>query len=188
MSGRKDLSSSVCYLPLNIQSRVELWLTYSGIKQCSLILARKSKGTKIFSWLKEAKLSFSINPKDKNQIFISTDQNVVKKLAVIWQENSQTAEYKKGLLLGYPINAVKAFSTYSSHPKRQKYLTSIAEATFPKTQINYYPYISYTVRRGKEIEDSQVAQKWSECIRKEVPKLAYWYEKAIIDSLQKKHS
>lgn len=183
MPAKKNLSSSISYLPLNIQSRVELWLTYRKLKPCSLLLTRKPKDRKVINWLNEAGLSFYKDRKDTSQIFVSTNKNLAKKLADIWQDESSEAEYQKGILLGYPTQAVKAFSVYARDPNRKKYLTSILETDFPKAQINYFPYLSYIVRRDKISEDSKKAQQWSECIRKEIPKLACWYEKAIINSL-----
>jgi len=182
----KNLSSKIHYLPLNIQSRVELWLTYKNLKPTSLLIIRenKTKTTPIINWLKHANLTFIINPKDNNQIFISKKTKTCQTLFNIWETTTPKNEYQKGILLGYPEKAAKTFSLYSKHPNRKNYLTNINDPDFPKKEIIFYPYISYTLRKNHEIEDSQTAKIWADCIRKDLPKLAKWYESAITKSLK----
>lgn len=182
-----SLSSKVLYLPLNIQSRVELWLTYKNLKTASLIILRdhKTKTKTIFNWLKDANLNFIVNPKNLNQIFVSKNQETCQSLQKIWGINTPKTEYQKGILLGYPEKTVKAFSLYSQHPNRKDYLTNIKDPSFPKNHIYYYPYITYTLRKNHEIEDSRIAKIWSDCIRKDLPKLASWYESVITNSILK---
>jgi hypothetical protein len=41
----------------------------------------------------------------------------------------------------------------------------------------WYPYVQYLTRTGHELEDSQVAIKWADCIREDLPELAKEFEK-----------
>lgn len=187
MTMTASLSSKILYLPFNIQSRVELWLVFKDLKPASLIIVRghKIKNQNIFNWLKNANLNFIVNPKKHNQIFVSKNQETCQILQKIWEVNTPEAEYQKGVLLGYPEKTAKAFSLYSQHPNRKNYLTNINDPNFPKNQIFHYPYITYTLRKNHEIEDSQTAKRWSDCIHKDLPKLASWYKSAITKSLLK---
>lgn len=173
-------SKAINYLPLNLQSRVDLFLTQNGLKSNSAIILRKpSCHFKLESYLIKNNLSYSIDSRDSQLYFVSKNQADVNLLKSIWHQKDIESEVQKGLLLGYPNKAVSAFAKYKDHPERGKYLSGTLSSDFPKSQLNYWPYIGYVLRKGHEIEDSLIAQKWAQFIRQNNPTLAIWYEKEM---------
>lgn len=177
MSG--PLRKSLPYLPLNIQSRVELWLTFRKLKPSSIIVLRNSKLSsikRVTGWLKRTNLIYKLLDEDK--IIVSYEKTSVDKLKKIWHKNTPKSDYEKGILLGYPIETVKAFE------KNRSSLTCITAKDFPRNSLDYYQYITFLVRKGHEESDSKISKFWSECIRTDQPLLAKWYEE-IISKLSK---
>lgn len=101
-------------------------------------------------------------------------------LISIWNQNNQEADERKGTLLGYPKAPTQAFAKFSIHQDRSKYLTSITDEDFPRGIIPHWPYIGYIVRKGFEVQDSEISKKWSDFIRENNPVLAKWYEKIMM--------
>lgn len=170
----KPLSSSLLYLPLNIQSRVELWLTFKSLKPVSAISFRNpSKTARVFSWLDRANIKYTLDTKRPEIAYVSKDISLAREAMRIMWSKKLVDEIKKGELFGYPKKATKAYA--SREP-----MSTITPQSFP----NYwFAYMRYSVRESYETEDSQVAKKWADCIRKDIPTLAAWFENAILASV-----
>ena len=172
-----NLENRLLYLSALTLSRIEFWLTYRGIKLASTTPLRNKFTTKnaatkrIVKWLEDADLYYVIDKKHKDMIHISKDKALAEKMAKIqWSEDPKDIIFR-GNKYGFPINAVKAFA---------KDLISMGDYWEIRERIMKYPYwhyARYRVRSGHEFEDLQVAKKWATIIRKEVPKLAKWFEK-----------
>lgn len=180
-------TKNINYLPLNIQSRIELYLTLNGLKPASVITIRDNKEKnlrRVRNFLRGNHLYFSVDKKDSLQYFASLDRLTTKTICSIWNKDSEKSEIKKGNLLGYPTKAVILFVKYSRSVDRPKFLTGIYDKDFPRSTLDYWPYIGYIVRKGYEAEDSVIAKKWSDFIKQNNPVLARWYEKRIKNAIK----
>ena len=165
------------YLPVSILSRVELWLTYRGLKNASSIQLRQkfsknSSATKrVMKWITEAGLFFEIDAKNKELLHVAKSQELVQKMKVLhWSENKKDIVFR-GIQYGFPKEAVHSFS---------KDHTTVNTFTCQDvTKFPWKPYVRYMVRIGHEREDSLVAKKWAEVIRYDVPVLADWFEQKL---------
>ena len=89
---------------------------------------------------------------------------------------------KGGLLFGFPESSVRAYAK-----NRDKSETEIAQEMVgagalvyqdPYLKDKYFtPYILYNIPKVSVRQDSQIAKKWADTIRQDVPKLASWFEK-----------
>ena len=173
-------------MPLNVQERIQLWLTHRGLKKATLITLEKNKqNQRIFKWLHDTSLEWV---QKRERIFVSKNKLIANQLSNIWNKNNQESEYQKGILLGYPTKPSQAFAKYADNKYRGKYLVNIIDPNFPKSVIPYYPYIFFIVRKGKEKVDSVIAKRWAKVIRADIPKLAKWYEKEIKSAISKQLS
>lgn len=176
----KNLASRLCYLSLPLWDRVSLWLTYRRLKPVSIVVtntttypASRRKIDRILSWIKGAGLKYEWDPLDTKQrcLLVSSDPTVLKSIVAMKSPLSADDHYKLGIFLGYPEKAVRAFSY--SHPDET---ISPIENDSPVKNRPESLYAEYTVRRGSESEDVEVAKRWLKMIRKDVPRLAKWFE------------
>ncbi|MFZ2202188.1 MAG: hypothetical protein WAV56_02215 [Microgenomates group bacterium] len=177
----KNLASRLCYLPLFVSDRIKLWLTYRALKPASLIAFRGSSYPqtptrlhRIQKWVKDAGLFIKLDPFDpkKSVYIVSKDQSAIKKLTKMKSPPSNDDCHTMGLLFGYPPAAVK---TYSYGDPSQ--MTGSLSKDSPVKALPEALYAEYAIRLGHEKDDLGVAKKWMETIRKDIPKLAEWYEK-----------
>jgi hypothetical protein len=174
------LASRLLYLPLFLPKKNYLWLTYKGIKPVSLIPLSRENGPlaythkkRIYHWLKDAGIFYKIDPITKGNtihLIISKDPKRIEEVIKLGSNLTLEAEYELGILLGYPKEAVHAYvyeySTISFDDK----------ANLLDTKHPEFKYSGYRFRRGFEQEDLKTAILWMETIRKDIPKLAKWFE------------
>jgi len=175
----KNLNNRLLYLSAMRLSRIEFWLTYRGLKKASTTPLRNKFTTantatkKIIKWLEDAGLHYIVDNKNKGMIHISKNKDLAEKMAKLqWSEKPQDIIFR-GLQYGFPEKAAKAFAND---------IESMGDYGEVRKTIKKYPhwhYARYRVRIGHEAEDLQVAKKWANCIRKEVPRLAKWFEKEM---------
>ncbi len=165
------------YLPLNILSRYELFLVLSDKKpSCSVEIKddKKSYHFKIQQFLKNHKAYFAVDTENPALYFVSKIKENAFGLQKIWNLEGEEIEIKKGLLLGYPKEAAKAYAKYSKSPDRSKYLSLCID-----------PYGGYMIRAGYKVEDTKISQSWRQFIEKENPKLVEWLDNKINPLLKK---
>lgn len=185
-------------LNLNIQSKIELWLTYKGLKPASFVSIKLGKRNNyndiskdvqaLKHWLTGAQLFTIQDPTQKESFWISPDQDKVKKLSkIMWKEDRESV-YEKGILFGYPRKAVKLYSDHieSIDQGRKTFeqvgLGLIAGGDSGLLTHSLEPYIRYVIRRNYVNEDTQVALEWAKLCRKEIPSIAQQFEKELNSS------
>lgn len=179
----KELANRLCYLPVSILGRVELWLTYKGAKPASSIVLRNpynplnSKTKRILKWTEDAKLSVVPDSKNHELVHVSKDFEIAKKMSKHHlSEKAQHIKYR-GIMYGYPKEAVAEYANANLNK-----LTVADLKNFDKKVDYWKPYCRYLIRSSQVLKDSQVAVKWANIIRKDTPKLSMWYEKAVLKS------
>jgi len=113
---------------------------------------------------------------------VARDKKVAEELFSLFSEkhpHTKKTDYRIGMILGYPKNAVLGFDNLSDKSIRYK-INRYARINNNIKKLNIYwePYILYMAREGYEYEDSLVAKKWADCIRTDLPELAKKIESA----------
>jgi len=204
------LAGRILYLPLDIHEKVLLWLAYKGLKPVSeitverrgnaLILAKKgirkestycynspkSKGVR--RWIRNAGLFIAIEPKFNTSWHVGKDKNKVKLSAKIIRKLDYDNELKTGLLLGFPKESSRGYAQDRIAKSKKEKIPMIWPGDIfndPYLKDKYYtPYIFYAIRKDRVAEDSKIAQKWADTIRRDVPVLAKWFEKQELGRLE----
>lgn len=166
---------------LSAQSKVELWLTYRGEKQASLFpflsefRENTDKEKEFGKWVKEA----GLQTKDINTLWVvAKEQKTVEELEKIVFSNEEKNVVRKAELYGYPAKTAGAYFRSLAKVK-EWYPQGTAINKMNAGGISWWPYVRYVVRLGKEMEDSQVAKRWQEIIRKDIPELDEAFVKEI---------
>lgn len=215
----KKLARRLLYLPLDVNEKVFLWLTYRGLKPVSEITVTRrnyavlrrllsgknlktnepvsdsdSNGQKIRrirKWVKDASLFIATESKNDTSWHIGKEKDKVTLSEKILHRFDYDNEYKSGILLGYPEESVKAYA----HNRVLKLGENQTPMVWPGMKFfdpflkdKYYTqYLFYALRADRVKTDSQVAKKWADIIRKEVPTLAKWFEKSIADERKREN-
>ena len=175
------LASKLLTLPLFVAAKIDLWLTYKGLKPASIVTLTKGNGSftsvhqnKILNWAREAGLHYHLTPsanKDRNNLIVSKDPQIVAELFKMTPPLSDEGQVRLGTLLGYPPEAAKAYGhDFNS-------LIGSNDSHSPVKDLPESMYANYMLRKNHEAEDLQIAKAWMETIRKDIPKLAGAYEK-----------
>ncbi len=204
----KDLAGRLLYLPLDLDEKIFLWLTFKGIKPVSEITAerrgnffslakrgihRKSKydynsanSRRIRGWIKDAGLVMMTNGSEWH---VGKEKNKISESLKIIRKFDYDNEIKSGLLFGFPKKSVEAYS-HNRIVKENDQIPMMGigvekyENKFLKDKY-YTPYILYNVPLRNVEEDSLTAKKWADTIRKDIPKLAKWFEKKEVNRRKK---
>lgn len=191
----KKLASRLLYLPLDLNEKVLLWLTYRGLKPVSNIYVKRrnfsllrkgnvargpavdqKKKREIRKWIKDAGL-FCLTK--ENDWYVGKNSEKVKLLTKTIDRFDSESEYETGTLLGYPRNSVKAYAFNRKAKLGQKQIPMIGSllSDYSALRNRYFaPYVMFSIRADSIKEDVKVAKLWADTIRKEVPLLAKWYE------------
>lgn len=170
-----DLKETLLTLPITLEGKVQLWLTYKGLKPVSTVAflpTITSKEKAIFNtWTKEANLFQSVDHKSDAFIFVSKDKALSQKAADIMWSETHEALVQKSKLFGYPEETVLAYKSKNRvvvHPNNfHKY---------------WAPYVRYIVRPEYIERDSLPARVWADVIRNEIPALALQFEEYMKNS------
>lgn len=151
-----------------------MWLTYKDLKPVSTTQLRDPKGNheKIFMWLKDAGLYYLLDEKEKDFIYLSKDAALATRASKIMWSRKPADEIEKGSLFGYPELATKSFV-------EQGGINAPTPDDPEKFLYYWWPYARYIKRVGHFKEDTIIAKKWADTIRKDTPKLAEWFENEI---------
>jgi hypothetical protein len=178
---QQSLAKSIDDLDLRPIEKVYLWLAYKQEKPVSWIGANfpldinNDKTREIFTWLKEANLFYKIQPDDPTFLFVSSDPKLLEEILPVYNLDSREAILIKARLFGYPIETAEAQSSFYNLQSdgTKKILGTGFHARFDKRKFphRWLPYLFYTVRKGHEYEDSLVAKKWYETIKKDLPQV-----------------
>ena len=185
----KTLASRLLYLPLWVGDKVELWLTYKGIKPGSLLSLIREKGMtqvhikRIKKWLTDAGIHFQddLGSKSGNHLIISKDKKVIDQIANLKFsfESHEEDFYQLGVLLGYPPKAARAYASGN-----RELLITPNDKDSPVKGNYETPYAQFMIRSGHEKEDIKIAKIWADTIRHDIPKLARWYEDEALTPLK----
>lgn len=135
---QKKLARRLLYLPLDVNEKVFLWLTYRGLKPVSEITVTRrnyalfrrflrekelktnkpvsnndsnnQKIRRIRKWVKDAGLSIATESKNDTSWHVGKDKDKVILSAKVLHCFDYKNEYKSGILLGYPEESVKAYA------------------------------------------------------------------------------
>lgn len=167
----------VNYLPINILNRYELFLVLFDKKPSATITLDKDidkhRG-RLEAFLTKNNIYYTIDSENKNLYFVSKNKDNAFALKRLWNKDTEETEVEKGLLLGYPKQAVITFAKYSKSGDRSKYLSLCTN-----------PYGGYMIRVGFEAEDTKVSAQWRNFVEKENPKLLLWLDNKIKPLLKK---
>ncbi|MFZ3069372.1 MAG: hypothetical protein WA052_03630 [Microgenomates group bacterium] len=115
----------------------------------------------------EGNMSWHVG-KDKSKVEISSE--IIRKFDF---EN----ELKSGLLFGFPEDSAKAYA-HNRIAKDDEQIPMVWPNNENYFDNKYYaPYVLYNIPLRSVEKDSQTAKLWADTIRKDVPKLAKWFEK-----------
>ena len=186
----RKFASRLLYLPVSKEGRVELWLTLRDQKPVSAIRLRKcfdgqTKGIKrLLKWLSDTRLEYVVDPKNNTVLHISKNKNLAKRTAIILWSEKKKHIIEKGTLFGYPKNVTKIYASFIDEKKWPGKSGALRVITKKSKNFPHYwaPYIRYVLRSAHAFQDSLIAKKWADIIRKEVPKLGYWYENELKNS------
>lgn len=191
-SWNHELGSRVLRLPISPLGKVELWLTYRQLKPVSSITLNSDstnslqdpKTKEIIKWISDAGLQFFPDPKVERILHVSRSLRLAKVAARIARSNTYEDTLTKGKIFGYPVKAGEVFAVQfpliaekKPIPGGIKFVVQVKD----RELLSHYwwPYARYSVRRGYVYEDSLVAKKWADVVRREVPKLAKFYEESM---------
>ena len=202
---KNNLANRLLYLPLDIHEKVLLWLTYKELKPVSEITA-ESRGNiksllkkgirkastyqfdspnslRIRGWIKDAGLVISFEEKYGSAWHISKDKKLANESVESLQKYDYNSEVKSGKLFGFPIESVKTYAKNRGKPYEeiQKIMVGTGDSRYENEFLKdkyFTPYIFYNIPKNRVEQDSQIAKKWADTIRKDVPKLAQWFEKS----------
>lgn len=190
-SSEKKLANRLLYLPLDLREKILLWLAYRGLKPVSeLTVIRRNKNTKtnnqkikkVKKWIKDADMFYATDKKNLTSWHVSKDKNKAKNSAKIIHRFDYQSECQSGILFGFPKASTEAYAFNRNVKLGEDQIPMIWPGLvyfhpYLKNQ-DYAPYIFYAIREDRIKEDSMVAKKWADTIRKELPILAKWFEKA----------
>jgi hypothetical protein len=196
---QNKLSSRLLYLPIDLGEKVLLWLTYKGLKPISEItvsrrgnimsllrrgIKRKStydfnssKSNRIKNWIQDAGLYFKPESENDMSWHVGKDKNKVELSTKIIRKFDYENELKSGLLFGFPEESAKAYA-HNRIAKDEKQIPMVWPDKEHYFDDKYYAsYVLYNIPLEHVEKDSQTAKLWADTIRKDVPKLAKWFEK-----------
>lgn len=193
MINEEDLSKRLLNLPIDLQEKVLLWLTYKGLKPVSEINAIKREladgdlnaikdcKNEVRKWIEDAGLEYSFDSKYPDSWHVGRDKSEIdlslSTLRIFDFEN----QYKTGILLGYPESSAKAYAKNRVLKLTDRPVPIIWPGNFlyhQETKNKYFtPYIFYALSIENLENDLNVAKKWADVIRSDIPELANIYEK-----------
>lgn len=214
-NSKEKLASRLLYLPIDINEKVLLWLTYKGLKPVSEITVLKrnrahlrrmmceplyrksyispysfdSRGSKqIRKWINDAGLYLAIEPGYETAWHVGKPEELVKMSTELLHKFDIENEVKTGLMFGFPEASVRAYSENrnKSDEEIENIMTGTGNLLYKDSYLKdkyFTPYIFYNMPKSKVVEESLVAKNWADTIRKDVPKLATWFEKATRKAL-----
>ncbi len=160
---------------LSAQSRIELWLTYKDLKPVSAFPAREDGD--FVEWLQRTNIFYEKVP-DSDLFAVSKEKERIQELLPIAFGNKKEEIEKKCVLYGYP--AETALATYRNFAEQKDGLpVGVAVKKDNVFGITWWPYVRYVVREGHEHEDSLVAKRWSEEIKRDLPELDREFEELL---------
>jgi len=196
---QNKLSSRLLYLPIDLSEKVLLWLTYKGLKPVSEIttsrrgnlmsLSRRGikrestydfnsiKSKRIKKWILDAGLFFKPESEGNMSWHVGKDKSKVELSTEIIRKFDYDNELKSGLFFGFPEESVKAYA-HNRVAKDNEQIPMVWPDKEHYFDDKYYaPYVLYNIPLEHIKKDSQTAKLWADTIRKDVPKLAKWFEK-----------
>lgn len=90
-------------------------------------------------------------------------------------------EIEKGSLFGFPKKSVEAYA-HNQTSKTKSLIPMVGTGSLkydhPYLKNKYFtPYVFYNTCQNSITKDSQIAKKWADTIRRDIPLLAKWFEK-----------
>lgn len=175
-----DLSKRLEDIKLWIESKIQIWATYRDLKPVSSLIisddATESERLLVFEWIKDANLLFETDDGNRNLINVSKDKSKLKKIMEIMWSTKAEDHIAKGLLFGYPKEAVVEFA--NNHAAMER-------GGGENLKFDHFAYIRYKTRTSNPIEDSSAALSWAELSRREIPNIAKEFEDALAKVLGK---
>lgn len=139
------------------------------------------KTKRIRKWIGDAGLFFlSSDPSDSNW-YIGKKIEDIKIVMDSIRKFDKENQIKTGLLLGFPEEATKAYAENlgKSYEEIKKVMVGTGASVFENEYLKdkyFAPYVFYNMAKTRVEVDSETARIWADTIRKDVPKLAKWFE------------
>lgn len=193
------LAKRLLYLPLDLNEKILLWLTYKRIKPVSEITVVRRNFTKlklgirtpdlknndprlirIKKWIKDANLKVIPERNSTISWHVGKDVEKVKRSVKIIRKYDYDSEIESGKLFGFPEKSVEAYAK-NRVAKSEKEEIPMEMAIYSLNPFfknkKFTQYAMYSMRTDSIKEESEIAKKWARCIQKDVPTLAKWFEK-----------
>lgn len=191
MNTKEELAESLEKIPLNV-GKILLWLVYQDLKPMTTIsddfdwsqspLADKSKlnlekENKILNWLKSANIKYQYSIRFPHVLHVSKDKDILDKNAKYESDESVVAHSFRGEAFGFGKVAAQAYAQAAQKDPMFPNDLVIHAALVPElSKVDWYPYIGFLVRRNHELEDAEIAKKWAEICRMDIPEIAKQFE------------
>jgi hypothetical protein len=177
----KKLASELLRLDkVRVPDKIFLWLTYRKLKPLSAVDYDSQVAPDLIAWINTAGLAYKQGKIHPHLLYVSNKKEYLEEIDKLMASNERENILKKAKLFGYPLAAAEAQAAYYNPPIEGASKVEGVGVRFEDKHLVSGPwraYLQYTVRRGHEEEDSLVAKKWWEIIRKELPSLHREYMK-----------
>jgi hypothetical protein len=209
MTLQNNLANRLLYLPIDLNEKVLLWLTYKGQKPVSNIVALRrdrkylrlklthpemasiykkkefdynsESSVRLRKWITDADLQLVTKTPPDSDWYVGKNISDVQTVANSIQIFDQDHQIITGTFLGFPQDSVIAYA--QNLHKDWKIVEQMMTGTGKLLQGNdflrnkyYTPYIFYSMTKSGVKGESQVAKRWADTIRKDIPRLAKWFE------------
>lgn len=181
---------------------VLLWLVYRDIKpmatlstdfdwsessEADINKTNLEQETQLTKALDRMGIFYSLSKRFANTIHVSKDKKILAENEKMELLDTQDAHFKRGVFYGFGEELSSVYASEVIKPGEMFPNDKLIHATMVPELVDqyWYPYIEYLVRRGHEMEDSMIAKRWAEIIRKELPQLAKEYESNRLSDLNK---
>ncbi len=150
------------------------------------------KSQRIKRWIHEAGLVFVPEPGGELSWHVGKKADQVNLSVEIIRKFDYDNELQSGLLFGFPEESAKAYA-HNREVKQDQAIPMVGTGSLrfenPYLKDKYYtPYVLYNMPISRVEEDIQTAKLWADTIRKDVPKLAKWFENSEVRRLKKSRS
>ncbi len=142
-----------------------------------------SKNSKrIRKWLKDAELNLATEPSHESAWHIGKNADQVKTSVQIFHNFDLKKEIETGILFGFPEESAKAYAHNRNKDFEEtlKVMVGTGDLRFKNEYLKdkyFTPYIFYNMPKDKVQEESKIPKIWADTIRRDIPKLALWFEK-----------
>lgn len=140
------------------------------------------KTKRIRQWIADAGLTYLVSSTSDTNWYIGKNEKEIKTVMDSIQKFDIENQVQTGVLLGFPKEAAIAYAENLSktYEESKKVMVGTWSDVFENEYLKdkyFAPYVLYNMTKARVEKDSEIAKKWADTIRKDVPRLAKWFEK-----------